>query len=203
MRHSHSTSPRGGGLLILVLLGLSAVGCTMRYEADATPMTQWPTHEKVSAPVRLVLTPAFCAATHQHEIMGDKHLYLLGPSLAANTEALARQAFTDATVARGGDPTPPTETPVLIPTIANMQQTSTIWAMEEVTLTVDVGWTLTDRQGTVLWAQTVRGEGRKALGNVFTHKSNAKTRMKLAVEDAMTKSLMAITSAAPVRSIEK
>ena len=96
---------------------------------------------------------------------------------------------------RGTATAPPAAGIVITPKVADVAHSMSAWAFDPVEMSIDVEWTITDPRGQVLWVKTIRGSATHNLGNMYTHKSNAKKRVDKVMEDLFSKSLAAITAA--------
>lgn len=197
--------PGGFRVVLVVVVGAilaSCMGCTNNYEVRPEPLTEWPSHEKLDMGVQLVLTPEFCNAKYEKSMMGDRYVYPLGPALANNAEAMARQAFREVKVDRASSATAG-DMATLTPSVTHADLSFAMTVFEPVPMTCDVLWTLCDPQGRTLWAETVRGQCRHPLGNMYTHYSEARTRADKLMKDLFQKSLTTITTSPEFRRLAK
>jgi hypothetical protein len=192
------------GLITFCLAAFLAGGCTHTFVLDSEALSAWPPHHKLDLAINLLLTDEFTKSIYDKEIVGEHYVFLLGAPLAVNAEAMTKEAFAEVTVTRGTKPDAKGMDAVLTPSVAAIEHAMSVWAVEDVEMTIDVRWTLTDPQGQVLWVRTVRGTGKHVLGNILTDEAGkARKRVGKVIADLFTKSLLAITTAPELRGIQE
>jgi hypothetical protein len=188
-----------GGLL---LIGMFSGGCTINYELNTTPISNWPDHERVPASVDLVLSDQLRGYVFEKTSWGGDHFrYPIGNVVAVNSRAMAEAAFAKVIVTDGKSPPPPGVNGILTPEMGLVDRSESAFAFDPVDMTADVKWTMSDPHGQVLWIKTVRGTAKHDLSNVFGHTAAAREHVDLVMQDLFTKSLKEITTAPDVRGL--
>ncbi|MCC5828652.1 MAG: hypothetical protein JJU36_04320 [Phycisphaeraceae bacterium] len=182
-------------MLALIFTMSGAVGCTRTYRLDPVEFSQWPEYRQVDMHVHLHLSDELRGHTYEKHMLGDRFRYPVGPVLALGAAQTAEKAFTRVTVSEGGRIPTVEADGILTPDVVGMEQATSIWAFEAVDTSIDLLWTLKDPDGNTLWAKTIRGTSRHHLGNAFTHRSAARKRVSMCVEDLFHKSLVDLTTA--------
>lgn len=122
----------------------------------------------------------------------------LGTALCDDSEVLARAVFREVQVRKSGtesgQASPTNVDAVLVPGLASVERDLPADPFGLQTTTMQVTWTLLDRNGKVLWATTVTGEGTGPVG-MFFDKDAGITNMGNALQDAFRKSAAEIASA--------
>ncbi len=139
--------------------------------------------------------------------MGDTFKMPLGEALSNNAEALSEAMFSNVTVRRLASGDPPAEPnrvdAVLIPTVSVVERAMGAWAFGKMRTVIGVEWVLTDREGNLVWLQTIQGSGAANTGNIFTHHGNARKQAKLAIADLFSKTFDAMAAAPEIKALER
>lgn len=181
---------------------LSAAGCTTNYRVDSEPAQAYRTAEKVDLRIELCMSDEFCGYVWEHRsAFGDGFRMELGPAFSANAEAMAKGVFRDVVISRGVPHSPATnEDAVLCPRVVSVERAIGATAFSEMKTTIDMEWALTDRDGNLIWVDTIQGVGAAQTGNMFTHKAQARKQGNRAIQDVFAKSAEAITDSPEVRA---
>ncbi len=183
------------------LVGL-LVGCTSVYKAPANISVNYPTSNQIPLSVELRLTDELRAAQWIRKSMGDTFVMPLGAVLSDQAEAMSRRLFSKVTVTKNNvpDSAPVDGDAALSIKPVAIERSLGATAFGKSILTVILEWTLTDSNGQLVWVDTIKGQGVKNSGNLFTHKSNASAQIEAMVEDLFEKSYQAISSSPEIRS---
>jgi len=184
---------------IIVLLGLLVTaGCTTNYKVDTKSAVDYGAWDKLDLAVQLQLSDEFSDYTWEHKTgLGDTFRMKLGPALSNNAEALAKGLFRDAVVSRGAAGG---VDGVLTPRVVSVERAMGATALSNMKTIIDLEWALTDRQGKLIWVDTLQGVGEAKTGNIFSHKSEGRKQGNRAIEDVFRKSAEAITGSREVRA---
>jgi len=194
-----------GGLLAAIL----ASGCTHVVTFPDHMVGQYPSSpEKLPMSVVLIVSEELRNAKWVRPAItpiGDTFVVPVGEQLALNSEALARRVFRTVSVRQGSDSgtVPAQEDALLIPKVIFLEQSAGVTAFSDAVYTVAVEWSLKTASGSIIWVDTVKGEGRTKDGNVFTMWDNMKERARLALDDLFLKSFRAMTTARPIQELAK
>jgi hypothetical protein len=161
-----------------------------------------PPMEKIDMAVQVHMTDALQQAKWEHSQVWDLYVQPIGNALSNNSESLARALFREVYVTKGGGaaqrPTVPGADVVLTPALASLERDHPALIFNDQTTTIQITWTMSDRNGKTLWATTVLGEGKGPLGN-FTNQNVGYDSMKNAIADAFRKSAADMSSAPLIR----
>lgn len=186
----------------IFLVGLLA-GCTSVYKAPANISVNYLAAEKIPLSVELRLTDELRAAQWVRKSMGSTFVMPLGVVLSDHAEAMSRRLFSKVTVTKNNvpDSAPVDSDAVLSIKPVAIERSLGATAFGKSILTVILEWTLTDSNGQLVWVDTIKGQGVKNSGNVFTHKSNASAQIEAMIKDLFEKSYQAISNSPEIRSL--
>lgn len=193
---------RLAGIFLVCLVA----GCTISYEAPANISVVYPTADKIPLSIELRLTDELRAAQwYRKTSLGDKFVMPLGAVLSDHAETMSRQLFSKVTVTKGNVPAsaPVDGDAVLLVTPVAVERSLGATAFGDSILTVILEWTLTDSNGQLIWVDTVKGQGVRKSGNIFTHKSKASDQIEAMVLDLFEKSYQEISSSPEIRSFAR
>ena len=158
---------------IVIAGGCAAGVVVMPYEPIAAQQI-----EKIDMPVLLCLTPEFSSAAYS-DARGFQ--VSLGPSLARNSETLARSVFasvevrTDGSCSSGGSA-------VLSPKVVSLKQTLPMMTWQPTVTEVIVEWSLRDVAGLPIWVATARGVQEMPIGTNFGYGEKAAAAFAVATD---------------------
>jgi len=177
------------------LLSLLLAGCTHMINPPKQPFAAYPAQEKFPLRIALNITDELRAAKWEKHSMGDTWIIPIGNSIAQNAAVLARQSFTDVVDITNGRPSgnAPVDA-MLTPKVAYITRTTGATSFGESIVAIKVEWSLNDAAGKNIWVDTVSGQGSGSTGW-----TNPETILKKALEDVLTKSQRAISSAEAIR----
>jgi hypothetical protein len=186
-------------VVVFVLVAtLFATGCTHIYKVpDVSLKTQGSDYvidKKIDLAVNLSVTEDFKATKWEKHMMGDTFIIPIGDQLVRNASELSGILFKDVMV--DSAPVSPGSTrqvdATLTPRVVGIERALGAHAFAESIFTVVLEWKLEDAQNNVVWADSVKGEGRANTGNIFTHSSNAEKQTEMLLKDLFRKSFQAI-----------
>lgn len=184
----------------LLLAGLLTSACAMTRELEdfeAFVPSQGTRHPVA---VELHLAPDLATKVVRVEI-GDDFDAHIGPKLVRDAEATVRAAFQEVHVTGGPASAAAGNSGTLaLRFIGSATEIPSLYAFSEACTSVDLEWTLADRNGVTLWLATIRGEGRANAGNAFNAAGKAEKRFQLALDDAFARSLESLRTAAEIRA---
>jgi hypothetical protein len=196
--------------MILVLIGLGITGCTHTYKVNNEAAVTYSDADRHDLNVELRLTDEFTNYIWTLSRMGDTFRMPLGNALSSNAEAMCKKLFSNVTVVRGSENQGYDQSSgmrgadaVLTPTVTVVERPMGTWAFDKMTTTIGVEWALTNREGTLVWLQTIQGTGEADTGNAFTHKKNAAIQAELAISDLFTQTFDAMSSAPEITALPK
>ncbi len=170
----------GSALASLLLAGCASV--------SNAPFTGYTAQEKIHLKVAVNITDELLAAKN------DKWNIPIGEFIATNAPVLAQNTFDEVIRVRNGQ-VPATENvgAVLTPKVAYLTRTIGATGGGESIVDMKVEWTLSDPKGNAVWVDTI--DGRSSAST----RSNYKKVARAALEDLLTRSQQAISSAAAIR----
>jgi hypothetical protein len=175
---------------------LAVAGCVLHHPVKI--IRGYPAVEPFNMRVALVLTEELRRA--QWENRGTGYALPFGDHLAQNSEALTRALFSEASAHTDfSESTAADFAAILIPRVVFVEHSLGIWKWNPSTITMALEWTLKDRQGAIVWVDTVKGEGSTETGNAFTGRDRMRERAGLVIEDVFRKSFDAISHAQAIR----
>jgi hypothetical protein len=162
LRRSHRLTthlPKALRLILLAGIALTAGCASLNYEAPVESVSL-PAVERIPLKVELRLSDEFASTVCK----GNPGQLGLGPGLAANSEALARALFTEVVVVRGSAmPLTSGVDAQLTPSVVGMARNRPKLGSSDQTSTVVVEWALKDRNGNLVWLESVEGDGVAAV----------------------------------------
>ena len=175
----------------IIILALSA--CVHVYDTPKSPVTGYPSVEKINLKVGLHLTEEFRQAKWERHRMGDTFRILLGETLSQNAEVVARELFSEVVVADSNHALLGTGVGgILTPKVIFVDRT---WASTIVGLsvfTIMLEWKLEDLQGNIIWIDSIRGEGIK-------EQRDEEEQIRATIDDLFHNSFSAISSSPEIR----
>ncbi len=121
----------------------------------------------------------------------------LGESLSKNSEALLRKLFTNVVIGNNKtDFNSGAVDLVVIPTMVSTEMTLPAWSFGKGTFTIFLEWKFLDKNGELIWVDTVQGYGEGSVWN--TH-----GRVKGAIDNLFMNSHEAISNAQEIRDFVK
>ncbi len=192
---------RLAGIFLVCLLA----GCTTVYKAPTNTSVNYPTTNKIPLSVELRLTDELRAAQWVRESMGSTFVMPLGGVLSDHAKSMSRRLFAKVTVTEKNvpDSAPVGGDAALSVKPVAIERSIGATAFGDSVLTVALEWTLTDSNGQLVWVDTIKGQGVRNSGNVFTHKSNASNQIEDMVKDLFEKSYTAISNSPEIRSLAR
>ena len=191
----NSTTYRKTLLLVPVLVSLLLAGCTHMINPPKQAFTGYAPQEKIHLKVALNITDELRKAKSENHFMGDTWVIPIGNSIAQNAAALARHTFTEVVdVSNGGEPQNGPVDATLTPKVAYINRTQGATSFGKSIVSIKIEWTLSGPGGSVIWVDTVSGESSGSTGW-----SDPEKILQKALEDVLTKSQHAISSADAVR----
>lgn len=182
-------------VLVSALSSLLTAGCTHMIQPPKEAFTAYAGQEKLHLRVGLNITDELLKAKSENHHMGDTWVIPIGPSIATNAGVLARHTFDDVVdMTNGRLPANQTVAAILTPKVAYVNRTMGATSFGESVVDIKVEWTLKDAGGNTIWVDTINGQSSGSTGW-----SNPKTVLKKALEDLLTKSQEAISSAPAIR----
>lgn len=173
---------------------LSAVMCvtggcmTLSYDAPATPLSFAPPAKHMLA-VDLHLSEELRQAKWE----GDPGPIFVGRALEANSEALARALFSDVAVIKGGQAAAPGRN-TLTPRVVTIARDRPAMGYNDQTTNIFLLWELKDRDGRLVWVETINGEGKAAL-------IKADEQVNAALTNLFQQSLQAMAQSVEIRRL--
>ena len=171
----------------LVLCCLVLVTHPVMAEKKTAPS---PALQKLSLTAALVLTPEFCATVNKKK----SEKFLIGKASCTELEPVLKGIFTSLKVV--DDPSKAGDAQVVLePKFADVAATEANFAFSDRDLVVVVEWTVRDQAGKAVWIETVQGEARRHMGNMYTYNSNLKHIVNDSVHDMAEQSATKMSSA--------
>lgn len=185
-----------------LLIGVAAVGasaCTTVLDHPVKAVQGYAPAQRIDMKVALVLSDELRQARWERSAGGETVVLPFGEHLATNSENVARALFSGVTVQTSPGPVPPEAAGLLVPRMVFIEQSFGIWVWDDANITMGLEWTFKDRDGRVVWVDTVKGTGTNATGNLFTSRTRMTERAGLVIEDVFRKSFDAIAGARALR----
>lgn len=185
---------------MLVALVVSSCASTITHKFEHRPVDSYVGQQPMRGRIGLLLTSEFQNFVYEGVLYGHMRRYPMGTALVQNAELLGRSLFPDLIVIHGDKvPNDTALVAVLVPKFAaNIPPKH--WGWEETVTTVSLEWTLRNHDGQVMWATTVDGEVRAAIGSRFSAASNTGKYLGEALTMAFRKSYEKIGTTEEVRS---
>jgi hypothetical protein len=182
-------------ILVSALATFLVTGCTHMIRPPKEPFTAYTGQEKIHLKVGVNLTDELLQAKGETHSMGDTWVIPIGGSIATNACVLARHTF-DEVVNMSNSQLPPNETvtAILTPKVAYANRTMGATSFGKSIVDIKVEWTLSDLSGNTIWVDTIDGQSSGSTGW-----TSATKVLKRALEDLLTKSQQAISSAPAIR----
>jgi hypothetical protein len=180
---------------VILAAVLLTAGCTHMIRPPKQPFTAYLDGNRIQLKVGLNITDELLAAKGETHSMGDTWVIPIGPSIATNAEVLMKHTFEDVVKMKNGQ-LPPNESvaAILTPKVAYINRTMGATSFGESIVDIKVEWTLSDVNGNTIWVDTINGQSSGSTGW-----TNPEKILKKALEDLLTKSQQAISSASAIR----
>jgi hypothetical protein len=184
---------------VILAAVLLTAGCTHMIRPPKQPFTAYLDGNRIQLKVGLNITDELLAAKGETHSMGDTWVIPIGPSIATNAEVLMKHTFEDVVKVKNGQ-LPPNESvaAILTPKVAYINRTMGATSFGESIVDIKVEWTLSDLNGNTIWVDTINGQSSGSTGW-----TNPEKILKKALEDLLTKSQQAISSASAIRQFAK
>ena len=147
-------------ILLTLALGAVLAGCvTSQFNFVVKPLSTEPGSNKINLSAGLQLSPELCTYSHTSVHQGGENHFQLGHSLCGYAKSVVRDSFASMTVAENGAFTAPVDV-IIKPKVTNVTvfyRTGVIPAKVESVILME--WNITDRTGSILYTNTVQGDG--------------------------------------------
>ena len=161
---------------------------------------------KLKLNVELVLTSDFCTAEMKrgNGLTSVKEKFPVGEKLCPGLVSQLPAIFASL---KKVDQIPALNTStadiILVPKVGDIGATQKTLAFSKRELVVILEWTALNREGKTLWVSTVQANGKRNMGNVFTHGKNMRKINDDVADDAIEKSVQAISTAPELVNLAK
>ena len=185
---------------------LCLAGCTHTSIEEARRVGSYPSHTPapVDLHVQLVLDDAVLNAENIKKSLGDTFNYRYGDFLRVNCEAVARAVFSQVDVSQNAQaPAKPGVQALLVPTPLFLEAASGSSAWSPAVATMRLEWQLLDPGGRRIWLETITGEGRGKVGNLFVAGKRMRERMDLMYESIFDQSYAAMSNAPEIAAFAR
>ena len=143
------------------LLLLALAGCNRVYVPREGLVTSYENSQQMDARIGLWLSEEWRNAKWQKETGSNTATIPLGDTLVVNAEDLAKHLFLTVTNVDSEDISERQDLDaVLIPEMVVIEIAYPVWNFSKSTFSIKVEWTMKDRQGQIIWAETITGEAR-------------------------------------------
>ena len=188
----------------VVLFSVLFAGCTHVYKAPVNLVKLDQQREIIPLNVELRLSDELRNAKWEKHSMGDTFVIPLGDALTQNAESVTQHVFSEVAVNQGikNEATSGVKA-ILTPKMVLAERTVGATAFGESILSVMLEWKMEDRNGNIIWIDTVKGEGKENSGNIFTYKSNARKQIEECVTDLFQNSFQALSSSVEIIEFAK
>jgi hypothetical protein len=191
---------RWSSVLLIGAACLAGSACTTVLDHPVRVVDTYPPAQRIPINVALVLTEELRNAKLEDHVAGDTLIIPFGEHLARNSESMAQRLFSAVTVQKDlSGVTDQDVAAALIPRMVFVEQSLGIWVWSDAMITMGLEWTLKDRQGAIVWIDTVKGTGTTNMGNAFTGRARMRERAGLVVDDVFRKSFDAIAGAQAIK----
>jgi hypothetical protein len=182
---------------------LLAAGCTMHLEKFDTDWSQPTNAEKIPVALALVLDSDVCEFEVSEKRQGNKRIFHIGPTICENARALFSLAFDRVVnVHNTGEVVATTTDAVAHLKIIEASVVSRSGLPVVIDSIVVLEWSITDMDGRILYANTLKGMGQDArtFGGA---KSRLRASMESCLSDLMQKLYEDLSASPAVRRIPK
>jgi len=186
-------------LVLVTSAVLMATGCTHHYVIDATSCSFKENAPKNNISVGLILSEELKTAGWQKEFMGDHFVMDLGDQFAEVSRCVAKVAFASVLEASNKPGIQGQVDAYLIAKVSKISRTMGATAFGRSDLSVVFEWRFEDKDGKLIWVDTIHAKGTSATGNIFSHKKEAKKQGQMMMEDLMNQSHHAISNAVEIK----
>lgn len=174
-------------------------GCTHTLEVSPRPV-ELPQSEPLNLSVEVWMSDQFRKAQWIKELRGGETWKVpLGSPLIENTERLAKVAFAKVVISGGQKPAANGGVQaILIPKLVSISREAGLQTDHERATAVRVEWALNDRNGKLIWVDTILGIG-KGPQDVYG-KDGTEQQVQSALDNLFRQSLEALISSIEVKS---
>jgi hypothetical protein len=176
----------------ILVFALGLTGCTMIIKPPSTAFTAYPQGEKFNLRIGLVITDELKKAQIEHKALdGSLFVIPLGQNLSMNAEQMTRTLFTEVKVAdQPADFKGSVVDAILTPKFEHGDYMNVAGIIG-----IKLEWTLTDLNGTPVWAGTASGDGTRKSAFMY----NPEDTVKAAVECVFSNSYSILSTAQEIR----
>jgi hypothetical protein len=148
-------------------------------EVEPDQLVKYDENNKIDLTVTLVLSEEFKNYSWDAPT-GRRYTLMIGESLSKNAKLLCDNAFkkvitsSDAVGSHDSDA-------VLIPEVVLVDKTQAAFGPQMVEMEIQVLWTLKNREGKIIWIDTIKGFGHEKMGGPFSFDKNTKKQINMAM----------------------
>lgn len=176
-------------------------GCTHIYDVPNINLSGISTSNSYPLTVELFITNDFANAKWEKHSMGDTFLIPLGESFVNNSTSIAQSLFKKVIVTKEGKGSSNAQADcTLTPQVVSIDQAEAGWATAKATITAIIEWTLTDKNGEIIWADTFEGQGKGTVGNAFSYERRLGERLTTLQETLFRNSYHAMASSPEIKA---
>lgn len=190
--------PSGLAAILLVVTGCAHhVKLTVQPTALAVPERKLPLRAAVVADKELE------AWKYEFKMMGDTWIFPFGPAIKDTARQVSEQAFESVTMVPSFEEAARLPVDVILrPEGRKAEQSTPVWAWEDVNFVMVVEWHAKDRsaQNTV-WLKTITANASHVGGNLFTGAGNQRKLMQKLFDDLSRKTYDALMNAPELRQL--
>ena len=191
-------------LVVLIYLSLLVASCTIVHKPPQELVSGYPSTNVIPLKVGLVLNDKLHAAKWELKIMSDKYTIPLGENLPKNSESLIRKLFSDVIIGKNETEFSSGNVDVIaIPTMVSTEQTSGTTIYSESKFMVILEWKFQDKNGKLIWVDTVQGEGTTISGSLLDFKEYTRKRIKIAIDNLFKNSHESISNSQEIKEFTK
>lgn len=189
-------------LFIYVVLAITLIstGCTHNYAIRDVPLRdqgrEFVVDKKIDFTVNLCLSDELRAAKWERQHMGDTFVMPIGEQLSKNASELSDILFRKAVVTNAPVPAGTNQTDaILTPRVVSIEKNigSSMFSTEKFTVVLE--WKLEDRQGNLIWLESIQGKGEARAGKYEEQGAEL-------LKDLFAKSLQAIRTSPEISQFE-
>ena len=155
--------------------------------------------DRLNLRIELVPHPAIRESVLHMYVNGAVESFPLGENLQQNLPAVARAAFSEATVGTGDEPDRSKIDALLKVKLQSADDSGGEFPSDDRTSTIVLEWKLLDLDGHVVWAETVKGQATRVHGIPLQAERRAQERFRATVADVCKKSYEALSSSSVIR----
>jgi hypothetical protein len=149
---------------------------------------------KIDLAVNLWITGDLMS-TQWQRISGDGKYFLIpiGNQLAKNSIEVSDLLFKDVVVVNTSSSKGTGQAQaILTPRVVEIERSLGGDAFSESIFIIVLEWKLEDNQGNTIWIDSIKGEGRAEIGNIYNHKKKAAEQIEILLKDLFSKSFQAM-----------